>query len=206
MSEELFQAIDQHDVRRIAELLSEGADPNAPQADFPQWRPLESAIEELDAGGTTEAVRLLIEHGADVNAWNVGNSLTPLIRAVFHEDVQAIRLLLEAGASPNVVSAEGDSPLRLAVEQDSLEIAALCLEYGARESMDESSGFCGNTVLGLAASKLSLEMIELLIEGGANPEVLDTDDLTAREHLPERVPAISDRWDKAQKLLVRRPS
>ena len=201
MSDELFQAIGQHDVKSVAELLSRGDDPNAPQPELPNWRPLEAAIEELGSGASVEVVRLLIKHGADVNAWDLAHSLTPLHRAMFHENEQTIRLLLEAGADPNPVSNQGDSALRLAVEQNNLEMAALCLHYGASQTINESGGFCGNTVLGLAALKLNLPMIELLLEGGADPEALDSDDLTAKEYLPARERSSPKKWDKAAKLL-----
>jgi len=202
MSDELFKAIDQHDVQSVAGLLSRGDDPNTPQAEFPRWRPLEAAIEELGSGGSVEVVRLLIKQGANVNAWHLEDSMTPLHRAMFHENIDAIRLLLEAGADSNAESGVGDSALRLAIEQNNLEMAALLLRYGADQTIDESGGFCGNTVLGLAALKLNLPMIELLLNSGADPEALDTDGLTAREHLPPRERSSPQKWDSAVKLLL----
>jgi len=206
VSNKLFQAIGQHDVKSVAGLLLEGDDPNAPQTEFPNWRPLEAAIEELGSGAPVEVVRLLIRHGADVNAWDLSDSLTPLHRGMFHENEETIRLLLEAGADPNPMSNEGDSALRLAVEQGNLEMAALCLRYGASQTINESGGFCGNTVLGLAALKLSLPMIELLLKAGADPEALDSDDLTAKEHLPPRERSSPKKWEKAIELLSRAKS
>lgn len=203
MKNELFDAIEQHDVDNITTLLSQGDDPNVPQVEFPRWRPLEAAIEELDSGGSIEIVRLLIKYGADVNAWHPEDTMTPLHRAIFHENMESIRLLLEAGADPNTVSGEGDTALRLAVEQNNPEIAALSLRYGAGQTINVSGGFCGNTVLGLAVLKLYLPMIEILLDGGADPETIDSDDLTAREHLPLREESNAQKWDRAMKLLLR---
>lgn len=203
MSNELYRAIDQHDVQSVATLLSQGDDPNTPQEEFPRWRPLEAAIEELDSGGSIEIVRLLIKHGADISAWHLEDTMTPLHRAIFQESMEVIRLLLEAGADPNAVSGEGETALRLAVEKDNLEMASLFLRYGADQTINKSGGFCGCTTLGLAALKLNLPMIELLLSGGADPEMFDTDGLTAREHLPPRERSSSQKWDRAVELLLR---
>jgi len=204
MSDELFDAIDKHDSKRIAALLSAGADPNAASTHPPKWRPLGAAIEELEFGGAIEIVRLLLEHGADVNAPYVESKLTPLHAAMFTEDIEVIRLLLEAGADPNALTDEDRSPLRFAVEQDAPEIAALFLRYGADATINESGGFCGYTALGLAAHKLNGPMIKLLIDAGADPEACDSDGRSPRDHLPPREASDPVAWNAALELLQRR--
>jgi len=88
MSKELFAAIDQHDASRVKALLAGGADPNEPQSQRLGLRPLHVAINELSEGGGLDVVLALLEHGADVNAWNVGRDVTPLLVAVFEENSQ----------------------------------------------------------------------------------------------------------------------
>lgn len=202
MSDELFTAIDKHDVRAVARLLSEGADPNAQLTHPPEWRPLGAAIEELEFGGSLEIVRLLIGHGAQVNLPYIGDKLTPLHAAMFVENMEAVQMLLAAGANPNALTDEDRSPLRFAVEQGSLEMAKLFLERGATATINESGGFCGCTALGLAARKLNTDMLKLLLEAGADPEATDSDGFKARDHLPEKEDSNPSAWDRAFELLT----
>ena len=60
------------------------------------------------------------------------------------------------------------------------------------------------TALGLAASRLDVPMLELLLQAGAEPEALDADSRTARECLPPREPHNQEAWDAAAALLASR--
>jgi ankyrin repeat protein len=208
MSDELFRAIELHDPRRVASLLAQGSDPNATLTKPPRWRPLEAAIEEVYHGGSPrvmlEIIKLLIQHGADVNAWDDKQHLTPLLAALYWDNREAARLLLDAGADPTVVNGYRETPLRMAVEKDDVEMAAELLRRGADKTINLIGGFDGYTPLGLAAANLNLPMIELLIEAGADPELLDGDGDTARDHMPPREKSDPEVWDAALELLARR--
>ena len=52
MVNELFEAIDQHDLPRLAVLLAKGVDPNTPNPQHSSWPPLALAIDELTEGGS----------------------------------------------------------------------------------------------------------------------------------------------------------
>lgn len=201
MSDELFTAIDQHDINLVAKLLAEGADPNNHHTQPPEWRPLGAAIEEIEFGGAVEIVQLLLKHGADVNAPYINSKLTPLHAAMFVENLEVLELLLKAGADPNALSDEDRSPLRFAVERDNLEMAALFLQYGAAKTINDSGGFCGYTALGLATRKLNIRMIELLLSAGADPDTTDSDGQTARDCLPARDNLNSEVWNTINELL-----
>lgn len=205
MRSALFNAIDAHDVKQVASVLSNGANPNEQLSEPPHWRPLEAVIEEVEHDCPTEValeiIRLLIKHGADVNAWDDAHTVTPLLAAVYWENRDAIRLLLEAGADPNVESDEGQLPLRWAIERDDIEMAQLLLRHGAHKTINVFGGFCGWTPLGMACRKLNLPMIAMLISAGADPEAVDEDGRTAREHLPPRDRSDPDAWDSALELL-----
>ncbi len=203
MLKELFDAIEQHDLDEVSSLLSQGADVNLAQDEPPSWRPLGFAIEELEFGGSIEIVRLLVKHGADVNAFYVDSKLTSLHAAIFNGDIEVIRLILEAGGDPNIVDNEDYLPLQFAVQQNSLEIAKLLLQYGAGRTINESGGFCGDTALGVAIRELNVPMIELLLDHGADPEALDSDDQMARENLPPREESDSESWNATVELLWR---
>jgi ankyrin repeat protein len=109
MSTTLFDAIAQHDVDALASELAAGADPNQLLDDWPHWRPLHAAIDELEEGGPIEAVVLLLARGATVDGREEPPSSTPLLMASFRKQPDAVRILLAAGADPNVIGDEGDS-------------------------------------------------------------------------------------------------
>jgi hypothetical protein len=159
------------------------------------------AIEELEFGGSLDIVRLLIANGADVNAVYVDTGLTGLHAAVFSENIEVIKLVLDAGADPNIPDNEDTSPLKFSVEQGSFEMAKLLLEYGAERTINEAGGFCGCTALALAASKLDIAMIELLLKNGADPDTRDADGQTARQYLPPPDESDNEAWDAARDLL-----
>jgi len=90
-------------IEKMISLLTEGAEVNGtvPYGDGP------TALYWGVMRGREEAVRFLLDHGAEVNARSeVG--VTPLIEAVSNGHAAVTQLLLEAGADPNV--RVGDSP------------------------------------------------------------------------------------------------
>ncbi|WP_437547348.1 ankyrin repeat domain-containing protein [Sorangium sp. So ce367] len=184
MSSELFAAIEAHDVDRLARLLREQHDFSSLRPEWPHWTPLHAAIEELEHGGSIQALVLLLRHGAQVDTLDREQDSTPLLMAVFRGQREAMHVLLAAGADPNVVGAEGDSPLRWCVQHRDLAGAALLLRCGAHQTIDGAGGPTGRTALGWAAHLLDLEMIRLLLAFGADPEAQDIDRRTARERLP----------------------
>lgn len=203
MSADLFAAIERHDLDRLAALLAAGADPNARLAAWPGWLPLEAAIEELEQGGSTEALILLLRHGAQVDGGGdaEADDSTPLLMALFRGQLEAARLLLAAGADPNRVGDEGYTPLRWSVEQDDLATAALLLRCGGVQNIDRIGSLAGTTALGVAASRLNLPMVELLLAGGADPDALDADYKAARDHLPLRDGSDPRTWDAVAALV-----
>ncbi|PTL85022.1 ankyrin repeat domain-containing protein [Vitiosangium sp. GDMCC 1.1324] len=201
MSKELFAAIELHDASRVKALLAGGADPNEPQAQWPGLRPLHVAINELAERGGLDVLMALLEHGADVNAWNVGRDVTPLLVAVFEGQQGAVEALLKAGADPNVRSSEGDTPLRAAAGVGDLGIAFLLLGAGAARTINDWGGLTGYTALGHAARRLDLPMIKLLLDAGADPRAPDEDGRPAHYRLPPRAESDSQTWDAAFELL-----
>lgn len=155
--------------------------------------------------GDTDAVVVLLRQGADANGWDEARTVTPIITAVGFDNVEAVRMLLVAGADPNVRDNEGDSPLRLCSQKGQLEMARLLLLCGADRTIHEAGGLAGMNALGLAADALNVEMVKLLLAHGADPHVRDADRMTVFDHLrlrdPPEEPADQERLREIRRLL-----
>ncbi len=90
--------------------------------------------------GHPEAVRFLLAHGADVHA--VARNpmrVQPLHAATAARNVEAVRLILEAGADPDAEQQEGFTALMAARLHDDTEIIDLLLAHGAHDKANDSS-------------------------------------------------------------------
>lgn len=61
-----------------------------------------------------EAVKVLLDHGADPNGDFTGSSLAPLILSVDFKAMEIYSILLEKGANPNIKDPNGFSVLHVA--------------------------------------------------------------------------------------------
>ncbi|MCZ8511288.1 ankyrin repeat domain-containing protein [Paenibacillus filicis] len=103
-----------------AELLARGAVANAASQNAMRVAPLHSAA----AGRHAALARMLIEHGADVNARQQAG-WTPLHSAAHNGQAELVRLLLERGADLRAANDQGQTPLDLARERSHTELEAL---------------------------------------------------------------------------------
>jgi ankyrin repeat protein len=80
-----------------------------------------------------DAARVLIEHGADLEARSTGTiaRVPPLGTAAFVRSVPLARLLLDAGANVNGQGEDGFTALHTAAQNGDEELARLLLERGA---------------------------------------------------------------------------
>jgi ankyrin repeat protein len=75
-------------------------------------------------------IERLLGKGVDLNA-RAGYGQTALFEAVFSQQVETVRFLLEHGADPRLVSDDGAGPLFYACVSGNLEIVELLIQYGA---------------------------------------------------------------------------
>ncbi len=123
-------------VDRVRELLA--ADPAEIRARTPQGFTTLGLAAFL---GGPEAVRVLLEHGADADD-DADNpfGVRPVHAASAAHDHETMRLLLEAGADPNLRQRGGFVPLHEAAHTDDVEMAQLLLDHGADPALTADDG------------------------------------------------------------------
>lgn len=107
-------------------LLSKGADANALSGNAMR----NSALHAAAAGRAAEAGKLLIDHGANVNACQQGG-WTPLHAAAQNGDIAFAGLLLEAGASVTIRADNQQRALDLALTKGQQAMVDFLESHGA---------------------------------------------------------------------------
>jgi uncharacterized protein len=156
-------------------------------------RPSPKLVDALDAA---DIAKRLIEHGADVNARlkrpilgrhhlptgdaSLGEGTTALARAAKSNDLQLMRMLLDAGADPKLTLKDRTTPLMIAAaggavvgayaiaipvtEDSSIEAIKLCLERGVDVNAFNTNG---TTALHSAVQRGAEKVVRYLAEHGA---------------------------------------
>ena len=114
--------------------------------------------------GHVEAVRKLIECGADLTAQTNDRS-TPLHLASQAGQVNVTRVLVEHGADLTAQNNHGSTPLHLALEWEQVDTARMLIERGADLAAQNNHGW---TPLHLASQMGKVDIVHVLIERGAD--------------------------------------
>ena len=154
----LLAAIEAGDDAAVGDLLTRGASVDACTEDG--WPALLFAVNE----GRVEAVRALLDHGADKDTKMTGDSALQV--AAFRGDIAIAKILIERGADVNLRGGEGNTPLKTAAEQGNIELARLFLDAGADPNY--VGGIDGMSVLGMAADRGHPDVVRLLLDRGSN--------------------------------------
>jgi len=121
--EEWFEAAKNGDVEQLKQALESGFDVNS--VDEKQ----NTALHIAASKGHLDAMHLLIENGAGLDLTNERLS-TPL--HLTEKNMDAIRILLEAGADPNLLDADHDYPYYFAFYGSmTRELTKLYIKHGA---------------------------------------------------------------------------
>ena len=121
--------------------------------------------------GRPDAVRALLDHGADPNSPQ-GDGATALHHAAHRNDLEAARLLTEAGADVTAANELGATPLWLAARNGSAAMVSHLLEAGADANAPLTMG---ETPLMTAARAGDLDTVRLLLAHGADVEATERD-------------------------------
>ena len=134
--------------------------------------------------GNTDAVRALLEHGANPNMKESKGDQTALMWATAGKHTEILKLLLDRKADTHPQSKGGFTALLFAVQQGDIEAVRSLLNAGADPNDTRQSD--GLSALILAAESFSAEVANynhevpiLLAEKGANPNVIDARGYTA---------------------------
>ena len=113
-------------------------------------------------------IRAIINHGADVNATNKFNE-TALIISCTKQNIDAIKVLLKAGAGTNIANADGNTCLHAAVDGDcSKEV----LETIIKHDVDVKATNKRNvSALMIACRRGNKDAINILLNTGADPNI-----------------------------------
>jgi hypothetical protein len=151
----LTKAIKEGNLDQVAQLVNSGLPVNAMNGDGKL--PLMIAIE----GEKEPIAKILIDHGAQVDATDFDDPETPLQTAVKRGNANLVSLLLEKGALADLAGiGEGSPPLHLAAEDGNLELVRLLVDGGAdRETTDQY----GDTAIDVARENSHDQIVEALL-------------------------------------------
>src|SRR6516164_7741339 len=150
LNEELLDAVRKGDAPGVEALIVKGASVNA------SWRYGETPLFFACDRGFTPVVKVLLEHGAEVNIKDTFYGMTPAARASDKDHVDIVRILLAKGA-------DADSVLMGGAEDGKLDLVKEALGTGRvkKESL--------SWALSAATREKHPEVAELLKAAGATP-------------------------------------
>lgn len=180
----IWHALHTGNTAAIQRYVAKGADVNAKDGKF-GVTPLTWAV----LGRQIDAVELLVQKGADVNAGNEDGN-TPLHTAAFLGEYEIAHLLIKNGADVNIMNQDGDAPMssleadwefteaiagwlnievdRATVERGRAKLAGLLRKHGAQTANPNRDAICD------AARTGNMEEIEAhLAAGGVVPDAGD---------------------------------
>ena len=169
--ENFFNAVHGNDTNTVARMLE--VDTNLVRAVYYGRVPIIVAAGD----GSLQIVELLLKHGADINVqndtWNTGNlRLTALEAAIWNGNTHLCKLLLEAGANPDIQSGNGESALHYAFNYRQTEVAAWLLDYGADPFLPQGN-YGRVTPIELAITQGDGKLVSrMLDQEGAGPAAL----------------------------------
>lgn len=130
----LVQAIGQQRMSSVEALLDAGADPNRPGSGG------ETPVQAAAFVDDPAFLAALLARGGDPDSRNTVTGAPPLSRAILGQHLAQVRMLLRAGADPNLVDHNDDAPLHVAARTNGGEAILLLLDGGASPTAKTGGG------------------------------------------------------------------
>ena len=119
----------------------------------------------------------------------IGGASALLHYAVANGDIEeTYRLIVEDRANPNARNHNCSTPLHVAARLGMFGLCQMLLEHGANLHLTEASDIGGYTPLMHAVSKNHIQIAELLLQEGADPNVQDAGNGFTALHICARLP------------------
>ncbi|MCC3861105.1 ankyrin repeat domain-containing protein [Pseudemcibacter aquimaris] len=115
--------------------------------------------------GHVEIISALIDKGANINIQE-GNGITPLYRAASQGHHEVVKLLLDNDADYKIPDKFGGTALGASTRYGHKEVVKTLLEHGV--SVDDEIDTRGNTALLMAAFTGNADLVQLLLDNGAD--------------------------------------
>ncbi len=163
---ELHDAVRAQDKVAVEAVLA--SDVEVDETDFIFGTPLHVAVSD----GNTEIARILVNHGANLEAASEQQGARPLHLAAQFGHVPMLALLLDRGAEIEAFDDLQRTPLLRAAIQGHAKAAQLLLDRGA--AVDGRDGIKERTPLMMASYFGRLELVRLMIDHGGDINATDS--------------------------------
>jgi ankyrin repeat protein len=163
---ELHDAVRANNSERLVILLEAGR--AVDETDYVLGTPLHVAV----AQGSVPLAKILIAHGADLEAPSEDRGAQAIHLAANFGDVEMLKYLLDAGADVEARDQRGQTPILLAAATNNPEVVKVLIDRGADKEARETEK--GMTPL-MRASRLGyLKVAVVLVENGAEINAVDS--------------------------------
>ena len=142
-------------------------------------------------------LKALLSHGARVDT-RTTDGRTALWFAVWTRNRAGVRLLLRAGANPNIAGDQAGSPLRMAIQGRDQEIVRLLLAHYADPNLSDD----GETPLATAIREHQLETADLVLRSGAKINNRSGNDTSPAAPAPPLIWAIQAKYSAGIRFLL----
>ncbi|XP_051872806.1 inversin isoform X4 [Pristis pectinata] len=134
-----------------------------------------TALHAAVLAGHVSTVKLLLEHGAQVDAMDVMKH-TPLFRACEMGHKEVIQTLIEGGGRVDLLDQDGHSPLHWAALGGNADVCQILIQNLINPNVQD---FAGRTPLQCAAYGGYINCMAVLMENKADPNIQDKEGRTA---------------------------
>ena len=184
----LHLASEQGNLDFVKYLLNKGFDINSFSSDL--RTPLSYAV----IANKINVVNYLISQGADVNLYNIRS---PLHKAIENDNIRMVQCLLDNRANIEAIDCDRNTPLMVAIKEKKREIVNLLIERNANVNavnknknvlitaiqyfdfliverlIEAGADVNANNSLFYAVKKVNSSLTKLLLDHGANPNIVD---------------------------------